>query len=195
MAERRGAGRKAAKVAQIIPEFEIAILTADLPQYGLCAGKEGVVVDVQGGGAAYLLEFFTPEGDTIDVVFAFADQVRPQTDAEKAADEAAAPRPNRYTAKRIPAGARVALLQPQPEHGLRVGQEGEVLADFHGGYYYAVSFYTSGGVYIERPGIPFYQLRHIAEAETVVETDEADEAAEVTAKSASAIQAAARAAK
>lgn len=178
-------------MAQIIPEFEIAILTADLPQYGLCAGKEGVVVDVQGGGAAYMLEFFTPEGDTIDVVFAFADQVRPQTAAEKAADEAAAPLPNRYTAKRIPAGARVALLQPQPEHGLRVGQEGEVLADFHGGYYYAVSFYTSGGVYIERPGIPFYQLRHIAEAEAAGAPDEAD----VTAESASAIQAAARAAK
>ena len=191
MAGMWGAGRKAAKVAQIIPEFEIAILTADLPQYGLCAGKEGVVVDVQGGGAAYLLEFFTPEGDTIDVVFAFADQVRPQTAAEKAADEAAAPRPNRYTAKRIPAGARVALLQPQPEHGLRVGQEGEVLADFHGGYYYAVSFYTSGGVYIERPGIPFYQLRPIAETEAAGAPDEAD----VTAESASAIQAAARAAK
>ena len=157
-------------MAQIIPELEIAILTVDLPEYGLCAGKRGVVVDVQGEGKAYILEFFTPEGDTIDVVYVHADQIRPQTVEEAAQMAAVATRRDLYPKCRITLGTRVELLVPQPEYGLRTGHIGEVLADFHGGYYYAVGFTTTGGVYIERPGIPYDQLRPITETEPEAKT-------------------------
>jgi hypothetical protein len=60
----------------VIPEFERAVLTTDLPDHGLQAGDVGTVVDVLGDGQAYLVEFFTLDGETIDVVMVEADQVR-----------------------------------------------------------------------------------------------------------------------
>jgi hypothetical protein len=61
----------------MIAEHTHAVLTADLPEHGLRAGDVGTVVGILGEGAAYLIEFFTLNGDTIDVVYAEADQVRP----------------------------------------------------------------------------------------------------------------------
>ena len=40
-------------------------------------------MDFTADGEAYIVEFFTPEGDTIDVVFVEADQLRP-LEAKKA---------------------------------------------------------------------------------------------------------------
>ena len=61
----------------LIPQFAEGVLTTDFPEHGLKAGVEGVVVDFTADGEAYIVEFFTPEGDTIDVVFVEADQLRP----------------------------------------------------------------------------------------------------------------------
>ena len=60
-----------------IREHERAVLTADLPQYGLQAGDVGVVVHIYRDGLAYEIEFFTLAGATLDVVTVEADQVRP----------------------------------------------------------------------------------------------------------------------
>ena len=61
----------------MIAQYESCILTADLPQHKLRAGARGVVVDFTSDGGAYIVEFFTPDGETIDVVFVERDQVRP----------------------------------------------------------------------------------------------------------------------
>ncbi|MCY3835627.1 MAG: DUF4926 domain-containing protein [Anaerolineaceae bacterium] len=61
----------------MIPQFAEGILTVDLPEQGLKAGTEGVVVDHTADGEAYIVEFFTPEGATIDVVFVEAGQLCP----------------------------------------------------------------------------------------------------------------------
>lgn len=61
----------------MIAQYESCILTTDLPQYDLRAGTRGVVVDYTASGKTYIVEFFTPEGDTIDVIFVEQDQVRP----------------------------------------------------------------------------------------------------------------------
>ena len=61
----------------MIPQYAEGVLTVDLSEHGLKAGAEGVVVDFTADGEAYIVEFFTPEGDTIDVVFVEADQLRP----------------------------------------------------------------------------------------------------------------------
>lgn len=61
----------------MIKEHEHAILTSDLPEHGLQAGDVGVVVHVYGDRLAYEVEFFTFDGETLDVVTVEADQVRP----------------------------------------------------------------------------------------------------------------------
>jgi hypothetical protein len=63
----------------MIREHERAILTVDLPEFGLQAGDVGVVVHVYRDGQAYEIEFFTLDGDgeTLDVVTVEAEQVRP----------------------------------------------------------------------------------------------------------------------
>jgi hypothetical protein len=66
----------------MINEHERAILTVDLPEYGLRAGDMGVVVHIHQQGAGYELEFFTAEGKTIDVITVEADQVRPASSRE-----------------------------------------------------------------------------------------------------------------
>ena len=60
-----------------IPEHSLGVLLVDLPKYGLRAGDSGAVVHVYPSGCAYEVEFFTPEGDTIDVVTVEGDQLRP----------------------------------------------------------------------------------------------------------------------
>lgn len=60
-----------------IPEHSQAVLTIDLPEFGLVAGDVGVVVHVYANGEAYDLEFFTAVGETIDVVTVQSTNVRP----------------------------------------------------------------------------------------------------------------------
>lgn len=66
----------------MIPEHELGELLVDMPKYGLRAGEIGTVVMVHGCGAAYMVEFFTPEGDTRAVVFVEGRQLRPLKQAE-----------------------------------------------------------------------------------------------------------------
>jgi hypothetical protein len=61
----------------MIREHERAVLTIDLPEYGLQAGDVGVVVHIYKDGEAYEVEFFTLDGETLDVVTVEAEQVRP----------------------------------------------------------------------------------------------------------------------
>jgi hypothetical protein len=61
----------------MIKELATAILTVDLPEYGLREGDTGTVVDVLAGGEAYIVEFMTLAGDTIDVIVLEAAQLRP----------------------------------------------------------------------------------------------------------------------
>ncbi|MCY3907147.1 MAG: DUF4926 domain-containing protein [Anaerolineaceae bacterium] len=61
----------------MIAQYKPCTLTTDLPQYDLRAGTRGIVVDYTSGGKTYIVEFFTPDGETIDVIFVEQDQVRP----------------------------------------------------------------------------------------------------------------------
>ncbi len=61
----------------MIPQYKPCVLTMDLPQHALRTGDRGIVVDYSSDGEAYIVEFFTPDGDTIDVVYVERDQVRP----------------------------------------------------------------------------------------------------------------------
>jgi hypothetical protein len=61
----------------MIQEYERAILTRGLPEYGLKSGDIGTVVHVYQQGAAYEIEFFALDGRTLEVVTGEADQVRP----------------------------------------------------------------------------------------------------------------------
>lgn len=61
----------------MIAEHDRAILLVDLPDQQLRAGDVGVVVHAYADGAAYEIEFFTLDGQTIDVVTVEADQIRP----------------------------------------------------------------------------------------------------------------------
>jgi hypothetical protein len=60
----------------MIHEHERVILTADLPEHHLVAGDVGTVVHIYPAGKAYELEFFTVDGQTLDVVTVSAEQVR-----------------------------------------------------------------------------------------------------------------------
>jgi hypothetical protein len=66
----------------MIKEFDCGILTIDLPERGLQSGDVGTVVDVLAGGEAYIVEFMTMDGETIDVVVLRADQVRSVSEAD-----------------------------------------------------------------------------------------------------------------
>ena len=63
----------------MIPELESGKPGVDLPEHGLRAGDKGVVVLIHAGREieAYEVEFFTPEGETIDVVTVSTDQIEP----------------------------------------------------------------------------------------------------------------------
>ena len=66
----------------MIAEHEHAILTEDVPDYGLKQGDIGTVVLVHKGGEAYEVEFMTLDGDTIAVITLLAVQVRPVAEGE-----------------------------------------------------------------------------------------------------------------
>ena len=59
--------------------FQDVILTADLPEQGLCTGDVGTVVEHHtppGEGDGYSIEFFDMTGRTIALVAIAADQLR-----------------------------------------------------------------------------------------------------------------------
>ncbi len=60
----------------MIKEHDRVILTVDLPEPALQAGDVGTVVHIYKTGKAYEVEFFTLDGETLDVVTVEADQVR-----------------------------------------------------------------------------------------------------------------------
>ena len=60
----------------MIKEHDQVVLTGDLPRYQLTAGDLGVIVMIHGDHAGYELEFFTADGQTLDVVTVEAAQVR-----------------------------------------------------------------------------------------------------------------------
>ena len=69
-----------------VKEHAYAVLTRDLPDEGLRRDDVGVVVDVHRDGAGvvvgYTLETFTIDGESVAVVAAPADAVRPTTSAD-----------------------------------------------------------------------------------------------------------------
>ena len=61
----------------MINEHEQAILTTILPDSSLLPGDIGTVVHIYEGNSAYEIEFFTVDGQTLDVVTVEATHVRP----------------------------------------------------------------------------------------------------------------------
>lgn len=66
----------------MIAEHGRVVLTADKPDEGLKAGDVGTVVHVYEQGDAYEVEFVTLRGETVAVITAGADQVRPVDEQE-----------------------------------------------------------------------------------------------------------------
>ena len=60
----------------MLEETELAVLTVDLPEYGLKAGDVGTVVLVH-GHKGYEVEFMTLTGQTVAVATVRAGQLRP----------------------------------------------------------------------------------------------------------------------
>jgi hypothetical protein len=67
----------------VLQETELAVLTVDLPEYGLKAGDVGTVVLVH-GRKGYEVEFMTLDGETVAVSSLQAAQVRPISSREVA---------------------------------------------------------------------------------------------------------------
>ena len=59
-----------------IKEFDLVVLTNDLPNEGLKVSDVGTVVDIHGDGEGFTVEFMTLDGKTIAVVTLYAAQVR-----------------------------------------------------------------------------------------------------------------------
>ena len=66
----------------MINEHDSIRLAVDLPGHGLKAGDAGAVVHIFEPDTSFLVEFFTPDGDTIDVVYVEREQIRPATPDE-----------------------------------------------------------------------------------------------------------------
>ena len=74
----------------MIGEHDLIVLTTDLPKHGLKAGQRGTVVHTSPGVEGYMVEFFSPAGNTVAVAAVGAGQVR------AAAPEEGAPLPVLY---------------------------------------------------------------------------------------------------
>jgi hypothetical protein len=61
----------------MLKEHERAVLTIELPDYGLKIGDVGTIVHIYSDEMAYEIEFFTLDGHTLDVVTVEISQVRP----------------------------------------------------------------------------------------------------------------------
>jgi hypothetical protein len=67
----------------VLQETELAVLTVDLPEYGLKAGDVGTVVLVH-GRKGYEVELMTLDGETVALSPLQAAQVRPISSREVA---------------------------------------------------------------------------------------------------------------
>jgi Domain of unknown function (DUF4926) len=65
-------------------EHSRVVLTEDLSEYGLLAGKVGTLIHVHRNPLGYELEFFSPDGKTLAVVSVHPHQVRAFSHREKA---------------------------------------------------------------------------------------------------------------
>ena len=63
----------------MLSELDRVVLTQNVPEEGLEAGDVGTIVHIYRGGEAFEVEFFALDGDTVAVVTATVDQVRPVT--------------------------------------------------------------------------------------------------------------------
>jgi hypothetical protein len=61
----------------MIKEYDIVVLTEDVPEEGLTAGDVGTVVHIHNHGEGYEVEVMTLAGLTIAVASLLAPQVRP----------------------------------------------------------------------------------------------------------------------
>jgi Domain of unknown function (DUF4926) len=68
---------------RVLEETELAVLTVDLPEYGLRAGDVGTIVLVHERNG-YEVEFMTLDGEMVAVTSLLAAQVRPITSREVA---------------------------------------------------------------------------------------------------------------
>ncbi len=68
--------RERQKKSVMLQETDIAVVTVDLPEYGLKAGDVGTVALVHGRGG-YEVEFMTLDGETVAVTSLEAAHVRP----------------------------------------------------------------------------------------------------------------------
>ncbi len=113
----------------MIDELELGRLTVDLPEHDLRAGDTGTVVLVHAEGKAYEVEFFTPWGETIDVVQVPGDCIE----------------------RWVPAGETLApeleyckLAVAFPQYGLDAGQPCEVVSVYADGQACEVRLLTPG---------------------------------------------------
>jgi hypothetical protein len=60
-----------------IEEFDLVVLTTNLPDEGLKIGDVGTVVDIHRNGEGFTIEFMTLDGQTVAVVTLDAVKVRP----------------------------------------------------------------------------------------------------------------------
>ncbi len=113
----------------MIPELESGRLTVDLPRHGLRAGQRGVVVSIYARRevVAYEVEFFTHDGETIDVVTVRADQIEPVA---------------RHLT-RAPDFVSGRLKSDLPRENLRRGEHGLLLALYWSDETYLAQFYRS----------------------------------------------------
>lgn len=66
----------------MIRAHERVVLTSDFPEHRLKTGDVGTIVYVYRDGEAYEVEFFTLDGQTLAVITAEAEQVRPVSRTE-----------------------------------------------------------------------------------------------------------------
>lgn len=63
----------------MLNEHDQVVLTADLLEHSLVAGDAGTIVYIHQGGEAYVIEFFTLDGDTAAIATALPEQLRATT--------------------------------------------------------------------------------------------------------------------
>jgi hypothetical protein len=61
----------------MIQELDNVVLNADVPEHGLKSGDIGTIVMMHDNDKGYEVEFTTLDGETIAVITAMAEQVRP----------------------------------------------------------------------------------------------------------------------
>jgi hypothetical protein len=65
-----------------IREYDLVVLTVDLPEKGLKAGDVGTALVLHEEGVAAEVEFMTEAGETIAVLTLLAEQMRPAREDE-----------------------------------------------------------------------------------------------------------------